>query len=164
MRPITPKQKEFAERIAKGEDPIALVKELYFDKKLTPEGFRKWAQTVINKPQVKRQIVKTYDAMAEVGLNVKSAALKTLVIMNRPRGRDRDKLAAAELVFKYHDKANEGKSVVSNPLILLIQQRIDRGLGVPDDVKQAFEAIAIQNTPVEEKEEDEPVVKDESEK
>jgi len=137
MRKLTPKQKEFAERVARGEDPLAVTKALYWDKGLTPEGFKKWAQSVIDKPQVRQHVVKTYDEMAKVGLTVKSAALKTFTIMHRRKGRDRDKLAAAEMVFKYHDKANSDPSAGINPLTILIQNRIDRGLAVPDNIRAA---------------------------
>ena len=148
MRKLTSKQKEFSAaviaKMRKGERPAAAVKEVYTEKVLTDAGVVKWADGVMAKPQVRREIVRILDGM---NLSKQDLSLLLYRILHKPRGKDADKLRGIEMAFQAHGvfdpPEQKAGSKVADVLNIFIKNREERGLPVPENIKTAIEAVTI---------------------
>jgi hypothetical protein len=108
LRKTTPHQLDLAERIARGQDPIEAAREVYEKKNLTEEGVKVVLAEAMDKPQVKRAIVRHLEAM---NLSEANGAQKLYILLNKPCMKDADRLKALDLLFRLHGSFAPEKSV-----------------------------------------------------
>lgn len=125
-----------------GKEPLTAVREIYKDKMLSDAGVEKWADHVLSKPQVRREIVRILDG---VNLTKNHLALKLFQILHRPRGRDADKLKAIQMAFQMHgafDPPEEaGQSGEYKAINMFIKIRQERGLEIPTQIVEAVKQM-----------------------
>ena len=143
MKALTEAQKSFAHKVAKEKkSPTEAVKEVYEGHITTEQGLQTWTDHVMEKPQVKREIVKLLE---EMRLGKKDLVLMLYKILNKPKGKDALKLKGIEMGLRLHGefdrKVEDGKGRVNNLLAVFMKNRQERGLEVPEEVKEAVELI-----------------------
>lgn len=127
-----------------GKKPLEAVREVYAEKNLTENGVEKWADKVLEKPQVRREIVRILDG---VHLTKRNLALKLFLLLNKPRGKDADKLRAIQMAFQMHgafDPPEKEQTEEYDAMMLFVKIRKERGLEVPAQVEEAVKQLGIE--------------------
>jgi len=134
---------ELSRLVALGEDPIKAAKTVYGNKDKSPEEIKSLVKEKFTKKEVVANVVKVCDEMEAIGLTVKKAAVKHLHILNKPTSKGTEVLKAVEMVYSEYGKKHKDKEEKVNPLLILIQNRIDRGLPVPKDVMEVIDVSPV---------------------
>mgnify|MGYP003394247946 FL=1 len=144
--PLTPQEESFAQKVAAGENPLDAAKAIFWNGSPDKETMERiaaeqWAKQQVQKPRVKRRVMKVYEELESMGMDVGSTSRSIFTEFNKPRRKFGDKIKVWQTVLDHAEKLNEVDKQI-DPILILIRERESRGLPIPDEIKNA--AIEIE--------------------